>query len=65
MSLQLKIIFLSLFSIYCFLKVLEMLEICLYTLVHSELSNQLCDKIGLLILHVLLLLIWAFYTTLS
>ena len=64
MSLQLKIIFLSLFSIYCFLKVLEMLEIYLYTLVHSQLSNQLCDKIGLLILHVLLLLIWAFYTTL-
>ena len=31
MSLHLKIIFLSLFSIYCLLKILEMLEIYLYT----------------------------------
>ena len=42
---------------------MEILKIYLYTLVHSQLSNQLCDKIGLLILHVLLFLIWAFYKT--
>ena len=42
-----------------------MLEIYLRTLIHSQLSNQLWDKIGLLILHVLILLICAFYTTLS
>ena len=51
------------FSIYCLLKILEMLEMYLYTQVHSQLSNQLCYKIGLLILLVLLFLIWAFYTT--
>ena len=50
-------------TFYCLLKVLEMLDIYLYTLVHSQLSNQLCDKVGLLILYVLLFLIWAFYTT--
>ena len=44
MSLQLKIIFLSLFSIYCLLKILEMLEIYLYTLMHSQLSNQMWQK---------------------
>ena len=41
-----------------------MLEIYSYTVIHSQLSNQICDKIGLQILHVLHLLIWAFYTTL-
>ena len=40
-----------------------MLEIYLYTLVHSQPSNQLCAKIGLLILDMLLFFIWAFYTT--
>ena len=57
----LRIVFVLVF--YCLLKTLEMLEIYLYTLVHSQLSKQLCDTIGLLILHVLLFLIWAFYTT--
>ena len=75
MSLQLKIIFYSflyffhflfffMFLIYCLLKILEMLEILFYNLIHSQLFNPLWYKIGLLILHVLLLLIWAFNTAL-